>query len=85
MVRDTTEGTQEAGAVGQERRGETHTRRAVAVVDVSREELITLLTEALEPAHLSLAEFVRLGRADKLEDDRLRDLWLMLRPVAESA
>jgi hypothetical protein len=40
--------------------------------------------EALEVARLSLEEFVALGRADELEDDRLRDLWLMLGPVIEA-
>jgi hypothetical protein len=56
----------------------------VAVVDVSPDELVAAVIEALEAAHLSLAEFVQLGRADELEDDRLRDLWLMLGPVIES-
>lgn len=56
----------------------------VAVVDVSHEALMAAVLEALEVARLSLEEFVALGRADELEDDRLRDLWLMLGPVIEA-
>ncbi|MFO7280843.1 MAG: hypothetical protein C0P77_010610 [Thermoanaerobacterales bacterium] len=45
--------------------------------------VLALIDEELAKAGVSRERFVALGRADELDDDRLRDLWLMLGPVLD--
>lgn len=58
-------------------------RAAVDVVDVPTSVVLALIDEELAKAGVSREQFVALGRADELDDDRLRDLWLMLGPVLD--
>lgn len=56
-------------------------RRGVHVVTVPQSALVADVTTEVERAGLTLEQFIRLGRADELENDRLRDLWLMAGPA----
>lgn len=53
----------------------------VVVIDVDAAEFDAEVRAELERAGMSLEEFVRLGRADALDDERLRDMWLMVGPT----
>ena len=44
---------------------------------IDHDEVVRMLTEAAERSGLTLERFFELGRADKLESPRLRDLWLI--------
>lgn len=48
---------------------------------ITRDKFDADLAEALEDAGLSLEEFVAAGRADELESEELRTLWLIAGPV----
>lgn len=43
---------------------------------LTHEQLRAQVQDALSPHGLSIEEFVRRGRADELQEDDLRDLWL---------
>jgi hypothetical protein len=51
------------------------------VVEVPHADLVAEVSAEVERFGLTLEEFVRLGESGELEDDRLRDLWLMAGPV----
>ena len=64
-----------------ERRRYTARRGAVHVVDLPHSVLVADVTAEVGRSGLTLETFIELGRADKLEDDQLRDLWLMAGPA----
>lgn len=51
------------------------------VVTLTRDSVRDEVREAAEGAGMTFDEFVRRAEADALEDDRLRDLWLMAEPA----
>lgn len=46
-------------------------------ITVPREEIVSMLERAANDAGLGLRRFYELGRADRLDDPSLRDLWLI--------
>jgi hypothetical protein len=58
-----------------------HRRSGVHVVDVAHSDLVAELSEAVAQEGLTVDEFIRRGRSDELEGDRLRDLWLRVGPA----
>ena len=51
------------------------------VVTLTRDAVRDEVREAAESAGMTFDEFVRRAEADDLEDDRLRDLWMMAEPA----
>ena len=51
--------------------------RMTSTSALSRSDLIRSVEAVLERYRLTMAEFVEFGVKDELEDDTLRDLWLM--------
>lgn len=51
------------------------------VVVLTRESVRNEVREAAEGAGMTFDEFVRRAEADDLDDDRLRDLWMMAEPA----
>ena len=46
-------------------------------ITVEREEIVAMLNRAAVEAGLGLRSFYDLGRANRLDDPQLRDLWLI--------
>lgn len=46
-------------------------------ITVSREEVVGMLERAANNAGLGLRGFYELGKADRLDDPSLRDMWLI--------
>ena len=46
-------------------------------ITVPREEVVTMLERAASDAGLGLCGFCELGKADRLDDPLLRDMWLI--------
>ena len=46
-------------------------------ITVPREEIVSMLERAVNDVGLGLRRFYELGRADRLDDPSLRDLWLI--------
>ncbi len=59
----------------------TRRRSGVHVVDVAHSDLVAELRKAVAREGLTVDEFIRRGRSDELETDRLRDLWLRIGPA----
>lgn len=53
----------------------------VHVVDVPRSAFVADVTAEIALSGLTLDRFIALGQSDELDDDRLRDLWLMAGPI----
>ena len=67
-------GTKDSPNVG----NSPHTRRRTSmIITVPREEIIEMLERSAREVGLGLREFYELGRADELDDPRLRDLWII--------
>ena len=52
-------------------------REQSVTITVSREEVVSMLRRAANDAGLGLRGFYELGRADRLDDPSLRDMWLI--------
>lgn len=46
-------------------------------ITVSREEVVSMLKRTANDAGLELRGFYELGKADRLDDPTLRDMWLI--------
>lgn len=55
----------------------THKETDIMTITVPREEIIGMLERSAREVGLGLREFYELGRADELDDPRLRDLWII--------
>jgi len=47
------------------------------IITVPREEVVRMLERAASDAGLGLRGFYELGKADRLDDPLLRDMWLI--------
>ena len=54
-------------------------------ITVPREEIVRMLTRAADEAGLGLRGFYELGKADRLDNPSLRDLWLIWGDVLTEA
>lgn len=54
-------------------------------ITVPREEIVRMLARAADEAGLGLRGFYELGKADRLDNPSLRDLWLIWGDVLTEA
>lgn len=54
-------------------------------ITVPREEIVRMLARAADEAGLGLRGFYELGKADRLDNPSLRDLWLIWGDVVTEA